>query len=179
MDKYTIKRSNNFGINQKDPRFHKIQAISSLTRVLLKPLVDQFGAIYVGLLSNWPSIVGLKLAEISVVSSVKFQGANKTKGILFVRCVSSSIPFLQMQYPQILDKINRYFGYGAIEQIRFQGGYVPSKKKKLEKKTIPLSQDSVEKIENLTESIKNKDLQNALNRLGVGIFQEENNNRAS
>ncbi|MDP5370408.1 MAG: DciA family protein, partial [Pseudomonadota bacterium] len=97
--------------------------------------------------------------------------------ILQIRCLSAAIPLLQAQSPQIIDRINRYFGYNAVAQLRFQAGLVVKKMpgKVIEQK--PLKAEAQTEIESIISTVSNDSLRDALKRLGTGIYLEEEINR--
>jgi len=173
-----MKKKSIPGIADRKPKRYGINPISVTTKVLLKPLMDRYGAAYVQVLFDWPIIIGARFAELTCVVNLKFPPNKKTSGILHLRCMSAAIPLLQAQSPQIIDRINRYFGYNAVAQIRFQAGLVIKKSvtKPVVKKKLPLETQT--KIDSITHNIENDALREALQRLGAGIYQEEENNRA-
>ena len=166
------------GIADRTPKRHGINKISVTTKALLKPLIDRYGAAYVQVLLDWANIVGPRFADLSQVLNLKFPPNKKTGGILRLRCISAAIPLLQAQSPQIIDRINQYFGYNAVAQLRFQAGLVI---KKMPSKIVPpkpLSPETQTKIETITREITTDALREALQRLGAGIYQEEEVKRA-
>ena len=174
-----MKDSTKPDIANRTPKRHGINRISAMTKTLLKPMIDRYGMVYVNILLDWPSIVGERYAELTCVQQLKFPSDKKTDGVLSIRCVSAAIPILQASSPQIIERLNQYFGYRAIVQIRFQAGLVL--KKAPPKKTIadkPLSTEANEKINTIINDVTNDDLRLALQRLGEGIFKEaEQNNK--
>lgn len=166
------------GIADRQPKRYGINKISVTTKVLLKPLIDRYGAAYVQILLDWPHIVGPRFADLSHVIHLKFPPNKKAEGVLQIRCVSAAIPLLQAQSLQIIARINRYFGYNAVALLKFQAGLVV---KKLPGKVTgqkPLTAEAQTKIESITNVVKNDHLREALQRLGAGIYQEEGVSRA-
>ncbi|MDP3371592.1 MAG: DciA family protein [Candidatus Paracaedibacteraceae bacterium] len=152
---------------------HGINRISVTTKVLLKPLMDNYGKAYVQILLDWPDIIGKHFADVTSFMQLKFPLGKKIDGVLHLRCISAAIPLLQAQSPQIIDRINRYFGYKAVVQIRFQAGLVINKKNKSCVNQIVLSEEKTSEIKEITRTIKDDKLREALERLGAGIFKEE------
>jgi hypothetical protein len=155
------------------PKRHGINRISATTKVLLKPLMDQYGKAYVQILLDWPDIIGKRFADVTRFVQLKFPLGKKSDGVLHLRCISAAIPLLQGQSPQIIDRINRYFGYKAIAQIRFQAGLVIKKRNKNSVDQVVLSEEKKTKIKEITSTITDDKLREALERLGAGIFKEE------
>lgn len=173
-----MKKNYTQGIADSMPKRQGINRISATTKVLLKPLMDRYGKAYVQILLDWPDIIGKRFADISSFVHLKFPQGKKTEGILQLRCISAAIPLLQAQSPQIIDRLNRYFGYKAIAQIRFQAGLVVKKKAVNPVHQIVLSNEKQTEIKSITSTVANDALREALERLGAGIFKEEEATRA-
>ena len=173
-----MKKNSIPGIADREPKRHGINKISVTTKVLLKPLVERYGAAYVQVLLDWANIIGPRFADLSQVIHLKFQSNKKTEGILQIRCLSAAIPLLQAQSPQIIDRINRYFGYNAVSQLRFQAGLVIKKMPGKIASLKPLKAESQTEIESIISTVSNDSLRDALKRLGTGIYLEEEINRA-
>ena len=166
------------GIADRDQKRYGINKISVTTKVLLKPLIERYGAAYVQVLLDWANIVGPRFAGLSQVIHLKFPLNKKTEGILQIRCLSAAIPLLQAQSPQIIDRINRYFGYNAVAQLRFQAGLVIKKMPGKVASPKPLKAEAQTEIESIISTVSNDSLRDALKRLGTGIYLEEEVNRA-
>lgn len=169
-----MKDSTKSGIANRTPKRHGINRISAMTKTLLKPMINRYGMAYVNILLDWPIIVGERYAELTAVQGLKFPMGKKTDGVLSLRCVSAAIPILQVSSPQIIERLNQYFGYRAIVNIRLQAGLIPKKTSK-KQTTVdkPLSPQSHEKINTITNDVPNDELRIALQRLGECIFKEE------
>ena len=161
------------GIADRAPKRHGINKISATTKALLKPIIDRYGAAYVQVLLDWPTIIGPRFANITKVIHLKFPVGKKTGGVLQLRCISAAIPLLQAQSPQIIDRINRYFGYNAVAEIRFQAGLTVIKKNDSTQKSKTLAIEAQTEIESITNDVTNDNLRAALQRLGAGIYLEQ------
>ena len=75
---------------------------------------------------------------------------------------------------KIIEKINMYFGYKAINTLKIKQNFITNKianknKEKIEKKIINEAE-----IKKETNKIKNKNLENSVVKLGISITNEEN-----
>ena len=77
---------------------------------------------------------------------------------------------------KILEKINSYFGYKAIIDLRIQQNYIPINKNKLSNVDSKKMSDN-DKINILkkVENMENNELKNSLFNLGKNIIKENNN----
>ena len=74
----------------------------------------------------------------------------------------------------IIDKINSYFGYRAIMDLRIQQNYLPKvdafNKKFSNRNSLTLKEEKL--IKNNVEDMKNNDLKDSLISLGVNIIKD-------
>lgn len=166
----------------KRPSFNKSgRKLSKSTNAILAAFKNKFGAVYVGLLQHWPSIIGDALSKKVVIGHLKYQKSPHTpdKGILTLHCIGALIPMIQMQSPQIIHRINQYFGYSAISEIRLIAKNIPQKKTALKKQEIVLTDQAQNRLSNLTNTVSNEHLKNALHRLGESIYKKDSTNHAT
>ena len=74
----------------------------------------------------------------------------------------------------IIEKINSYFGYKAINDLRIQQNYLPKDEdfNKNKSKMMPVSLEESELISNEIESLQNNELKDSLMKLGKNIVKE-------
>ena len=84
---------------------------------VLDPASRRRGLAEAGVLTDWPSIVGEALA--ARCQPVKLTGGGHGHGgILHVHVAGSAALELQHSEPQLLERINSYFGYPAVARLR-------------------------------------------------------------
>src|SRR2546425_63234 len=85
-----------------------------------RPQVYAFA--YADLITQWPAIVGETLAQWSEPERIKWPragaGERKQGGTLVIRVVPGRGLDLQHQTPQIIDRINSFYGYCAITSVK-------------------------------------------------------------
>jgi hypothetical protein len=92
------------------------KATSSLLQKRIKDASESRGFAQTRLLTHWEEIVGADIAQCAIPIEVKFgRGFGGTLTILTTGAYAS---LLQMQVPQIQDKVNACYGYSAIAKIR-------------------------------------------------------------
>jgi hypothetical protein len=77
------------------------------------------------LVSQWPELVGPQFAEASLPVKLSFTPGAKRGGTLTVRIEGPLALHMQHVQDVILDRINRFFGYKAVERLRLVQGEVP------------------------------------------------------
>ena len=85
------------------------------------------------ILIQWPAIAGDKLAQWATPVRITWprqpQPGRKSGGLLLVRVDPARALDLQYEAPRLIERINSYFGYGAIAAIKVvQGPALPHKR---------------------------------------------------
>ena len=126
----------NFKLNTKQ-RNKSIQGLRSFKDTLpkeAKRIIKKKGEIYSKTLENWKFIVGNDLFKVSYPKS--FKNINKIKGSNLIIMVKRGKE-VEVEYSKknILKRINAYFGYNVVDDIRLKTFSVEIKKN-LEKKIL-------------------------------------------
>lgn len=79
-----------------------------------------------GVLTQWPAIVGAELAAHSCPEKLTFPPGEGKGGTLHVRVTSGFATELQHLEPLVLERINTYFGFPAVERIAMMQGPLPA-----------------------------------------------------
>ena len=86
---------------------------------VIKKFGKKYGFINTDIISNWNDIVGMQFSSMIVPVKISFPFKERINGILYVRVkVQSVLAIAQYQFPTIIDRINTYFGYKAVERIK-------------------------------------------------------------
>lgn len=108
------------------------RAIGAYAAAMLDPIARARGFATTALLTEWPAIVGAELASFTLPDKVIWprrtddgeapppQSAWRADGAILVLKVEGPRAIeLQHRSGQILERVNTYFGYRAIAQLRF------------------------------------------------------------
>ena len=71
-------------------------------------------------------IVGERYAKVSSPESIKFPAGKKAGGALTLLVDGAHAPLIQHLTPMIVERVNRFFGYAAINRIVFRQGKPPA-----------------------------------------------------
>lgn len=92
------------------------------------PAMRKRGFTQARLITDWPAIVGEKLAQETTPQKSVFPGRAKNGALLYIRVSQAFALELQHIAPQVIDRINLFFGYRAISDLRyFQAPIMPGK----------------------------------------------------
>lgn len=86
----------------------------------------RFGFIQHSIVSRWSEIVGERYAKVSCPESIKFPAGKKAGGALTLMVDGAHAPLIQHLTPMIIERVNRFFGYSAINRIVFRQGKPPA-----------------------------------------------------
>lgn len=84
----------------------------------------KFGFIQSSIVTRWPEIVGAKLARVTAPESLRFPQGKKADGTLSITVGSAHAPIVQHVVPDIIARVNRFFGYAAVARVRLSQGSV-------------------------------------------------------
>ena len=86
------------------------------------PSFRRFGFVQGSIVSRWPEIVGERYAKVSSPESIRFPAGKKAGGVLTLLVDGAHAPLIQHLTPMIVERVNRFFGYSAINRIVFRQG---------------------------------------------------------
>ncbi len=137
-------------------------------RRLIAPVLGKKGFIQADILARWTDILGAELATGVQPAALSFS-KSADGALLRVNAYSGAYAMeFNARKQQIIEKLNTYFGYRAIADIRVtQGGFTP----KLPKSpaTAPLPLEKQKQIAAETAGIENEALRAAATELGFLI----------
>ncbi len=141
---------------------------------LTKASFARYGFAYGELMARWPEIVGETLSQQCEPERIKWprgsgEMAQKLGGTLVIRAQPGRSLDLQYQSHQIIERINRFYGYGAVTSVKVMQGHVTNAKV-LKNKENPLDPETEKELDTQLESIADERLKQALHRLGAGAL---------
>ena len=155
------------------PRRKKgLRAVAAETDRVTGPIRRKRGLAEMALISEWPDIIGAALAAECLPLRVA-QGADGTGGTLHIRVSGALALELQHLQPQVIDRINGYFGYRAIARIALQQGPIRVRKPKALAPVTPPSDEDAAALAAQLDTIDDDDLRQALETLGRGVLSRK------
>jgi len=122
------------------------------------------------IVARWPDIVGSALAECSLPERLTFPRDDKHGGSLYIRVQGSMAIELQHFEPMVIDRINSYYGYRAVERLIYRHGPVPVRRRKARHLQPDLTDSQEKYLEDHLEGVKSSGLHKALYRLGSEVL---------
>lgn len=101
------------------------RAIGETTARLTRRTLGKRGFAEGALVTEWPAIVGSALARATLPLRIAFPRNERTGGTLHIRVASGAMATqLQHLEPLVVQRINSYFGYGAVDRLSLSQGPV-------------------------------------------------------
>ena len=128
----------------------------------VKGILKKNGYNYSEIIGKWNYLVGKEIASYCYPKSIKMSRENKN-GALVVLVERGNEINVEYSKKDIINRINSYFGYQLISEIRLKTFSPVIKKEKEKEKNIV--NNSLKKFEKKINEIKNKDIRDSLSQL--------------
>lgn len=123
--------------------------------------------------ANWRNIAGEELFAFSSPLRIDFKKGERSEGTLWIETASGAFALeMQAKSKLIIEKVNAFFGYCAVKNVRFVQNPQLSAQKKIDiqnDEKILVTKNEENYIMNLCEGIKNPELEKAMQKLGKAI----------
>jgi len=107
---------------EEHPRSCRPRSAGDLVGAVGDQSFRRFGFVQGSIVSRWGEIVGGRYARVSSPESIRFPAGKKAGGVLTLLVDGAHAPLIQHLTPMIVEKVNRFFGYAAINRIVFRQG---------------------------------------------------------
>lgn len=125
------------------------------------------------LLAEWPAVVGEALAGETLPMKLSFPpGGGRKNGVLKLRVSSAAALLVQHREPQILERINGFFGYGAVARLALVQGPIAEQPPSGPRVTRKLTAAETAALADRVSQVTDPGLKSALERLGAAILTE-------
>jgi hypothetical protein len=141
---------------------------------LTKASFVRYGFAYGELLSRWPEIVGQNLSQYCEPERIKWPRGvgemdQKHGGTLHIRAEPGRSLDLQHQTHHIIERINQFYGYGAVTSVKIIQSHEPVRKPLKNKNNILDAQTECALAAELA-AVSDEKLRAALQKLGSGAL---------
>lgn len=150
------------------------QQIADVANGLIDPVLARRAGINTALLSTWPEIAGPQFADCTRPEKIAWPRRDEAgdgrpqPGVLTVACEGSRALFLTHAQGELIARINSFFGFAAIRQLRIvQKPVAPQPKSR---PLRPLDAIAASKLEDMVDGMEDGRLKEAIMRLGRGVL---------
>lgn len=152
--------------------------IAEAANRLIDPVLQRKAGINTALIGSWDEIAGSDFADFSRPERITWPRRNADRqgdaggmepGVLTIACEGARALFLAHAQGELIQRINGFFGFPAIRQIKIVQKPVntaPHSRRRLR----PLSPSEKSHLAELTDDIQSEPLKAALERLGRGVY---------
>ena len=126
----------------------------------LKGILRKSGYNYSEIISKWSILVGKDISNCAYPKSIKMKKGN-SNGTLILGIKRGDEIQIEYSKKEIIDKINSYFGYKLIDEVKLQTFSPKTEKNKEKNRSRKFPSNFQEKI----NEIKNESIKNSLSQL--------------
>lgn len=145
-----------------------MRAIGAELAGIAAPVLRKQGLGEARLLTEWPSVIGSDLARDSWPVKLSFRRGERREGTLRLKVAGPRALEFQHREPQILERINAFFGYNAIARIVLV--QVPPQSDSPPPRARPLPPAETAALQRKLGQVEHPGLREALERLGKEIL---------
>jgi hypothetical protein len=84
----------------------------------------RFGFVQSSVVTRWPEIVGPAHARVCMPEAIRFPPGERNQGILQLVVLPAHAPLISHVVPEIIERVNRFFGYNAVAKVKLRQGAV-------------------------------------------------------
>jgi hypothetical protein len=106
------------------PRGGPAKPVAELVPQIGRAAFRRFGFVQASVVTRWPEIVGERHAQVCSPESIRFPPGEKSDGILQLVVLPAHAPLIQHVIPEIMERVNRFFGYKAVARVKLRQGAV-------------------------------------------------------
>ena len=106
------------------PRGGPAKAIADLMPQIGRTAFRRFGFVQSSVVTRWPEIVGDIHARVCAPEMIRFPPGEKSDGILELVVTPAHASLIQHVIPEIMERVNRFFGYRAVARVKLRQGVV-------------------------------------------------------
>lgn len=156
---------------------YKTKMLGTVALAMLNPAMRKKTGLNIEIFNNWQHIVGTDIAKLCLPVKLKWNGNSKIASLL-LSAFGGNATIVMHYNLEIIEKVNRFFGYYAIDKIKITQAvihYESSNKSRITQKTKPhiLTEYEEQKIQDIASIVKDKKLRHILLQLGRSIYKNK------
>ena len=163
-----------------DKNFFPTKQLSWYISKVSKPFFNRQGFVKSYIIDNWKEIVGEEYYKKSIPEKLRIQ---KGGGVLTIATDGATSTEMEYIKTDIIKKINDYYGYRAVNRIRFRNSFIQDEMKDVQdeitekksiKQNIKNKNSKNKKVDAFLSEVEESDLKEAINSLGKIIIGKNN-----
>jgi hypothetical protein len=154
------------------PRANRVRAVADIVPEVGRAAFRRFGFVQSSIVSRWGEIVGERYASVSLPESIRFPPGRKSDGVLTLVVEGAHAPMMQHVGPTVVERVNRFFGYRAVDRLSIKQGMVQIARAKARRAPESLRPIPAELGDSLRE-VADPELRACLESLARGVAANE------
>ena len=164
--------------SQSTRRYRGARALAALLPKAAGAVFRRRGFAEANILTHWPDIVGAQIAADTAPQRLIFPTGSRRGGTLHVHVAGALATELQHLEPLVVERINTFFGYGAVARFKLVQAPLPPAPQPANR-AQPLALDAAEEetLRDAVAGVDDEGLRRALAGLGrvvLGSRKSEN-----
>lgn len=138
-------------------RARGFRALAQEVGLLTAPLFARRGLAAGTIVTRWADVVGPALAVFTIPERISFARGRREDGTLAIRVEHGALAVeLQHLAPQLIERVNGFFGYRAVERVKLTQGPLPkrhaAKRAGAELPPVALAKDVQDRLEGVADA---------------------------
>jgi len=158
----------------RDPnqRTNAPKALGIAAGRLMRPILKQRGVALGEIINRWSEIAGPLLSQETQPEKLVYASGVGHAAVLEIAVSPAFALELQHLSPLVIDKINGYFGFRAIERLKLKQTPIrrPESQRKASRDSRPLTAEERVRLEEMLAGVDDRELRQALEMLGRSLF---------
>jgi hypothetical protein len=148
------------------------RAVSDLMPEIGRAAFRRFGFVQSSIVSRWDEIVGPRYANVSCPEAIRFPAGKKADGTLELVVEGAHAVMLQHVLPEIIERVNRFFGYSAVARVKMRQGVVARKAMPVTAKAAPMLKPATFELGDSLKEIGDPELAAVLGSLAKSLAKD-------
>ena len=153
----------------QNKRYGGMRALAATLPRVAAPVLGKRGFSEAQLIAQWPAVMGENLARHMAPERISFARGGRRDGTLRVRVEPGFALEAQHREPQILERINAFFGYRAVARLALTQGPLP-RGPAARPSSRTLGENERRSLDRRLADIEDPGLRDALRRLGEAVI---------
>ncbi len=148
-----------------------MKSLGSTVSKIAAPVLGRRGFGEAQMVAEWASVVGSALALETLPVKLSFARGARVEGTLHLRVAPGAALTLQHLEPQVIERINTFFGYRAVARLAMRQGPLPPRRTPpAAPKLRPLTPDEEAELAGRLAAVADPVLREAMERLGRAVL---------
>ena len=147
-----------------------MRALAATLPRVAAPVLGKRGFAEAQLVAQWPAVIGEELARHMAPERISFARGERRDGTLRLRVAPGFALEAQHREPQILERINAFFGYRAVARLALTQGPLPRGPAAAARARGRLGETERQALDRRLAGIEDPGLRDALRRLGEAVI---------